>query len=270
MRIRGRNIHLLGTPTKVEDMKDGEVRMDIDSIYGRIGNQVLKKDWYRQLLYDDFEDNSFDTNIWNNTSEVNNGGTITETNGQLLFTLGDASSGVAYKYAHQDGIERMGFGSVGTWEFDVWGECILPDDLDVASAGHIIECRIEFDWTGAGTDWVQFIPRWDGNNYQFTVSYSDGTSNSSSHTNIAPGTDAGRFWWRIAFTPGVDSYVRLYYAHQVSPFTSDWTLIGLSKGFPNPTGHTALQFMIGGRNYDDSNSIPVKHEIVDDWSPYEE
>ncbi len=268
MRTKGKNINILGTPTKVEDMKDGEMRVDIDSTYGRVGNQVLKKDWLRLLAFDDFEDNDFDTWIWNNTSDGNNGGTITETGGQLLFTLGDASAGTAVKYAHQDGIEQMGPGGGGTWEFDVWGLCIIPDNLDVPSTGDIVEGRAEFYWSGNGTDWVEFLLKWDGTQYGLSVAYGDGTSTSSTHTSIAPGVDAGKFWWRIAFTPGVDTYVRLYYGHQVDPFMVGWTEISLSKAFPAPTGHTALEFKIGGRNSDASDPALIKHEFVADWRPY--
>ncbi len=45
-RLRPRQIKLDGTvPTQVSDMKDGEVRLHINGIYARVGNQITFESW---------------------------------------------------------------------------------------------------------------------------------------------------------------------------------------------------------------------------------
>ncbi len=42
MRTLGKNIKVDGNvPVKVSDMKDGEIRVVSQAIYGRVGNQIL-------------------------------------------------------------------------------------------------------------------------------------------------------------------------------------------------------------------------------------
>ena len=51
MRVKGKHIITnVGAPTKVSDMKEGEMRSDATSLYGRVGNQILHKDWVAQEL----------------------------------------------------------------------------------------------------------------------------------------------------------------------------------------------------------------------------
>jgi hypothetical protein len=45
-RLRSRQLKLDGAvPTKISDMKDGEVRVTVGGIYSRVGNQVLFESW---------------------------------------------------------------------------------------------------------------------------------------------------------------------------------------------------------------------------------
>jgi hypothetical protein len=49
-RLRPRQLKLDGdTPLAVSDLKDGEVRLTVEGLYARVGNQILKESW--DVLY---------------------------------------------------------------------------------------------------------------------------------------------------------------------------------------------------------------------------
>ncbi len=50
-RLRPRQLKLDGpVPAQVSDLKDGEVRLHINGIYARVGDQVLFESWDAEFL----------------------------------------------------------------------------------------------------------------------------------------------------------------------------------------------------------------------------
>ena len=62
MRARGKNLNFnKDVPAKVDDMKEGEWQLNSNGLYGRVGNQILVKNWPAYYgIFDEFDDESID------------------------------------------------------------------------------------------------------------------------------------------------------------------------------------------------------------------
>ena len=107
MKVRSKDFNFSkATPTKVSDMKNGEWRLGENGLYGRVGNQILTKEWpLYQTFGDEFNDQSMDTEKWNPIA-LQQGATYEEAaDGTLTVTFsGNVNVSSLASFTHETGL----------------------------------------------------------------------------------------------------------------------------------------------------------------------
>ncbi len=265
MQVKGKNIKIDGVvPLTVEEMKDGELRVAEGGIFGRVGNQVLQKDWPVTLLYDDFEDGIVDP-VWVWTYEKG-GGERVEENGSLRITPVASGSG-SRVFGQQLDIELISqdVWVMGEFYFDLWGKMTLP-----ANPTGPFNARIDLLWRdgiGAPKDQVAYYLTWNAGTYSYYLNFGDGASSGQESFVLGEPTAPGvnEFWWRFKFLPG-DAKVNAFYSYKKSPHKIGWTDITYLMAYdPIPTGNITMDLEIRMQNIDPANAQSSYWNEIADW-----
>ena len=265
MRTIGKNIKIDGNPpTTVEEMKDGELRVGENGFFGRVGNQILQKDWPVTLLYDDFEDGIIDP-LWAFTHEKG-GGAVVEENGDLVLTPVASGSGSRI-YAEQIDIELISqdIWVPGEFYFDLWGKLTMPVS---SPADHNSTVRLNFyDGGHVARDYVGFYIAYNAGHFNYYINFGDGTGGGA-QSPVELGVDAAganEFWWRYRFLPG-DAKVRSFYSYSNNPHSVGWKEVtNLYGQDPIPTGNVFMNFQIRVENHDAGNARSFYFNEIANW-----
>lgn len=256
-KTTGRQVNLKqDPPMSVEQMKDGEMRVEEDGILARVGNQVLQKSWMKALHYDDFEDGVVHS-AWNNIYTYKNGGSHIEENGYMNIHTNLGGSGGQYTISQYDILAATpGITPVeGQFYFDVWGQMIAP--LVPANNSDYIQVGFDFHLLGASKDYLRLkLESFNTNTmYRAYCWWHDGSAGQAiSGTTLPFGPGANILWWRFKYLPG-DSYIACMYHHGPenpfdSPYDSGWTsTVSISKNPPAPDGNDELRVRLDCRSY---------------------
>ena len=274
MRTLGKNIKIDGAaPTKVSDMKDGELRVTGDTIYGRVGDQILSAPYLQYLGYlhfDEFDDGNIH-NAWN--SEVHSGdagSTVTEADGFLNYNMIVKTAIAPEIELFQTGIEGIDIDQgKGVWYFDIWHAVVWPTGLGTADS--TMSAHLWYTFSGNGGD--------DGGGFE--MYYNNATSryymnaqsneNGAGYANRAASdlseAEGGHLMWlRLRFLPG-DSRIRFFWAHGTDngPLQKGWTELINPKSNPDPTGHTSLEVRWQALNGNTILPVVIKFDFLGDW-----
>ena len=270
MRVRNDNVKFdTSEPTTVEEMKDGELRSGEDGLFGRVGNQVLVKNWIKTILYDDFEDGIVDP-AWNGIWSDKAGGSHAESGGFMVITTNQGGSGGMYSL-DQNGILGIGdpIAVKGDFYFDVWGKIVAPADPD--TDGYNTGIQFDFHLVGGLKDFARIRIQSVGANtqYQPYVQWSDGVSTTSwNGPSLVFGAGINELWWRFKYLPG-DSYITAFVHHGPenpfdSPYDTGWTLVPMTKYYPIPDGNDELRVRL--YNYSlstDTDELAYYNELAE-------
>ena len=262
-RVKGRDINLSGAPTKVSDMKNGELILAEDGILGRVGDQVLIKEWFKTLLYDDFEDGIVDP-AWDNVYSWKSGGSHVETGGNMIVTVNQGASGGTYSL-DQTGILGVGdpIAVPGTFNFDVYGK--MTANPSGAQQGNYGSLEFNFWDNAVAKDYIRVqLQTWNANTeWRPCMTWkNDSNAYSVYLTPVDYGPGANELWWRFRYMPSQgDTYIKAWWHHGPenpldSPYDTGWTPVGMSKYYPIPDGNDELRVRLyafnTGNNGDES------------------
>lgn len=265
MRTLSKNIKIDGAaPTSVEEMKQGELRLEEGGIFGRVGNQVLQKEWPVTLLYDDFEDGIIDSK-WSLFTEKG-GGTTEETGGELIITPVASGSGSVVALTQVD-IELISQGVwvLGEFYFDIWGKVTVPVN---PSGAFNVKTDFQFrDGVGAPKDLVAFYLTWNAGTFTYYLNYHDGANGGQTAflSGLAAGPGVNEVWWRVRFLPG-DAKINVFYSHKKSPHDIGWTdITSIMTYDPIPTGNITLDLQLRMQNLDPANPQSTYWNEIGNW-----
>lgn len=250
------------TPTSVEQMSAGELRVSPDGIFGRIDDTVYNRDWMRVLLYDYFEDDVLDP-VWD-LQYQKTGGTVTEENGDLVIEVN--SGGSSFVVARQPvlkAIERPGYVPLPeVFYFDVWGKMTF-DDPPGGSAN--AQAAVQMQFLGiTNTDNVYIELRWDNglSAYRVWIQSQDGVNTDQGF--VSQITDANEAWWRFRYLPG-DSQIRLFWRHGLNPHQHGWAEYATPTSTPSPDTHIGAQFDFKVVNSDGAVARTARFNQLGNW-----
>ncbi len=254
---RSRHVKLdEAVPTKVSDMKDGELRISLTGIYGRVGNQILFADWVTDIHFDEFEDGTISPK-WDILGEQGDpGSTLTEENGVLRFSMTPRISVTPYLWLAQENVEAIDWAILGegVWDFDVWWKLVWPTGLASATGDVAMDMRMEFTGGGPfdGAGWELSYNQALDLFYLTGRTAHDGLGYSNTPGSNLSEAAGGRYMWlRLRFKPGSDSRIKLFYHHgPENPQYAGWDEITSPKYNPDPTGHTNLEIELKAGNAD--------------------
>jgi hypothetical protein len=272
MRIRSGNVTFGDSaPTSVEEMKEGEIRITLEGIYGRVGDQILTCDWVTDLHFDDFEDGSISSRWDNIYTESTDPASVVEEDGVLRFSVGPRVGGVnPAVFVNQTTVEAIDWETLGegVWDFDVWWR-VRWHDMETSTADSGM--RIRFYFTGGGPSdgggW-QLGFTWSTQNYSISLGSEQDGSGWSNVAGSAINKAAGgqHAWIRLKFKPGVDSRIKFFYhAGPENPQYVGWTEMGAPKNNPDPTGHTNLQVEMRFITADTVDAKTIDIEFIGDY-----
>ncbi len=265
MRTLGRHIKVDDTlPASVEEMKDGEIRVGVNGLFARVGDQILRSEWARTILYDDFEDGIVDP-VWVWTYEKG-GGERVEENGSLRITPVASGSG-SRVFGQQLDIELISqdVWVMGEFYFDMWGKMTLPAS---PTGPFNTKLTLQFrDGVDAPKDQIAFYLTWNAGNFTYYLNFGDGAS-SGQESFIAgepEGPGVNEVWWRFRFLPG-DDKIQAFYSYKKSPHQIGWTdITSLMIYDPIPTGNITMDLEVRMQNIDPVNPQSAYWNEIADW-----
>lgn len=219
-RVQPRQINFYkAAPTKVSDMKDGEMRLADDQMYGRVGDQVLLKSlplsgW---LAYDEFDDDVI--GYWW-TTWTQNGIVVTEENSELVMTC-DGSQAYQSNYWKQTPLVN----NAVDFSFDLY--------IDAETSGALIGydfADVAYDyWIGVQLDWDNSI----AGKYALAFYAQDNpTWVDMPYIEVPalPGGDA-RVWVRYRYDPNATRKFTAWYSLTEPTSDEDWIFVDFGLYF---------------------------------------
>lgn len=227
-------------------MKQGERYPKLDDVLGDKpqGRDVLRMAAASTLI-DNFNDNSIDSGLWD--SSTANGGTVTETGGQLVCTV-------------QDNTDNSYGGLISKVTYSLDESSCFVKVLQIAVGEDLVETYLVAGENNAGIDVID--------DDSLRVFVTDDPSNiyfqyraSSSSTTLASATysDSTHLYWRLRESSGTTYW-------DTSADGSNWTNRASVSTATHGIDHTTLYLSPSMREYDPAASIVEDTAIFDDFN----